>query len=137
MSARTAAAAEAAAAVEAVAAAEAAAAVESATAAGGRRESRRRCAWRGSGFIARAAERAWRQRGRHGRGRRGDPRAARGLLNSRRVAQQRGSKRGSPGREISTDQAFEITPAQLCAYFKCNYYIKLIAGVHLYGIIPA
>jgi len=64
-----AAAAEAAAAVEAAAAAEAAAAVESAAAAGGRRESRRRCAWRGSGFGARAAERAWRRRGRHGRGR--------------------------------------------------------------------
>jgi hypothetical protein len=71
-----AAAAEAAAAVEAVAAAEAAAAVESAAAAGGRRESRRRCAWRGSGFGARAAKRAWRRRERHCRGRRGDPRVA-------------------------------------------------------------
>jgi hypothetical protein len=29
--------------------------------------------------------------------------------NSRRVAQQRGSKRGSPSREIDTDQIFEIT----------------------------
>jgi membrane protein involved in colicin uptake len=29
--------------------------------------------------------------------------------NSRRVAQQRGSKRGSPGREIDTDQSIEIT----------------------------
>jgi hypothetical protein len=47
-----AAAAEAAAAVEAVAAAEAVAAVESAAAAGGRRESRRRCAWRASGLGA-------------------------------------------------------------------------------------
>jgi hypothetical protein len=64
-----AAAAEAAAAVEAVAAAEAAAAVESAAAAGGRRKSRCRCAWRGSGFSARAAERALRRRGRHDRGR--------------------------------------------------------------------
>jgi hypothetical protein len=115
--AEAAAAAESAAAVEAVAAAEAAAAVEAATAAGGRRESRRRCAWRGSGFIARAAERAWRRRGRHGRGRRGDPRAARGIENSRRVAQQRGSIRGSPGQEINTDQAYEITPAQQCASF--------------------
>ena len=51
--------------------------------------------------------------------------------------QQLGSKCGSPGRETNTDQAFEITPAQQCDYFECNYYIKLIAGVHLYGIIPA
>ena len=63
------------------------------------------------GVIGRRAERAWRRRGRHGRGRRGDPRAARGIENSRRVAQQRGRKRGSPGRETNTDQAFEITPA--------------------------
>jgi hypothetical protein len=62
-----AAAAEAAAAVEAVAAAEAAAAVESAVAAGGRRESRRRSAWRESGFGARAAERAWRRHVRQSR----------------------------------------------------------------------
>ena len=44
---------------------------------GRRRESRRRCAWRAGGFGARAAERAWRRRGRNGRGRRGDSRAAR------------------------------------------------------------
>ena len=59
------------------AAAKAAAAVEAAATAEGRRESRRRCAWRASGLGARAAERAWRRRGRHGRGRRGGPRAAR------------------------------------------------------------
>ena len=64
------------------------------------------------------AERAWRRRGRHGRGRRGDPRAARGIENSRRVAQQRGSKRGSPGREINTDQAaYEITAFILSSEF--------------------
>jgi hypothetical protein len=34
---------------------------------------------------------------------------ARGIESSRRVAQQRGSKRGIPGREIDTDQSFEIT----------------------------
>jgi hypothetical protein len=34
---------------------------------------------------------------------------ARGIKNSMRVAQQRGSKRGSSGREINTDQSFEIT----------------------------
>ena len=44
---------------------------------GRRRESRRRCAWRAGGLGARAAERAWRRRGRNGRGRRGDSRAAR------------------------------------------------------------
>jgi hypothetical protein len=32
-----------------------------------------------------------------------------GIGNSRRVAQQRESKRGSPGREIDTDQNFNIT----------------------------
>jgi hypothetical protein len=55
----------------------AAAAAEAAAAAGGGSESHRRCAWRARGLDARAAERAWRPRGRHGRGRRGDPRAAR------------------------------------------------------------
>jgi hypothetical protein len=111
-----------AAAADAAAAVEAAVAVEAAAAAagGGRRESRRRYAWRASGLGARAAERARLRRGRHGRGRRGDPRAARvkcgarGIENSRRIAQQRGSKRGSPGREIVTDQNF-------------------IIGVHLHG----
>jgi len=34
----------------------------------------------------------------------------RGIENSKRVAQQRGSKRGTPGREINTDQVFKITP---------------------------
>jgi hypothetical protein len=55
-------------------------------------------------------------RGRRGRGRRGDHRAARvlnggprGIKNSRRVAQQRGSKRGSPGRETETDKKFKTT----------------------------
>jgi hypothetical protein len=33
----------------------------------------------------------------------------RGIENSRRVAQQRGSKRSSPGRDIDTDQCFKIT----------------------------
>jgi hypothetical protein len=61
--------AEAAAAVEAAAATEATAATEAAAAAGGRCESRRRCAWRASGLGGLAAERAWRRRGRHGRGR--------------------------------------------------------------------
>jgi hypothetical protein len=32
--------------------------------------------------------------------------------NSRRVAQQRGSKRGSPGREINTDQIVEFIEVQ-------------------------
>jgi hypothetical protein len=59
-----AAAAEAAAAVEAAAAAKAAADAGAAAKAAG-------------GLGARAAKRAWRRRGRHGRGRRGDPRAAR------------------------------------------------------------
>jgi hypothetical protein len=66
-----------AAAAEAAAAVKASAAAETAAAAGGRRKSRRRCAWRASGLGARAAEKAWRQRGRHGRGRQGNPRAAR------------------------------------------------------------
>jgi pyruvate/2-oxoglutarate dehydrogenase complex dihydrolipoamide acyltransferase (E2) component len=59
------------------AAAVATAAVEAAAAAGGRRQSRRRGVWRASGLGARAAEGAWRRRGRHSRGRRGDPQAAR------------------------------------------------------------
>ena len=59
-----AAAAEAAAAVEAAAAAKAAADAGAAAKAAG-------------GLGARAAKRAWRRCGRHGRGRRGDPRAAR------------------------------------------------------------
>jgi hypothetical protein len=59
-----------------VAAAETAAA-KAAAAVGGRRQSRRRGVWRASGLGARAAEGAWRRRGRHSRGRRGDPQAAR------------------------------------------------------------
>jgi hypothetical protein len=54
---------------EAAAAVEAAATAEAAAAAGGRCESRRRCAWRASGLGGLALERAWRRRGRHGRGR--------------------------------------------------------------------
>ena len=34
----------------------------------------------------------------------------RGIENPRRAAQQQGSKRGSPGREINTHQVFKITP---------------------------
>jgi hypothetical protein len=54
--------------------AEAAAAVEAVAAGscrrrGGRCESHRRCAWRASGLGGLAAEKAWRRRGRHGRGR--------------------------------------------------------------------
>jgi hypothetical protein len=48
----------------------------------------------------------------------------RGIENSTQIAQQRGSKRGSPGREIDTDQGFEATLVQLCANFKCYYHIK-------------
>jgi hypothetical protein len=106
-----------AAAAKAAAAVNAAVAAETAAAAGGgRRESRRRCAWCASGLGARAAGRAWRRRGRRGRGRERESRAARvlcwgprGIEISRRVAQQRGSKRGSPGREIDTDQILKIT----------------------------
>jgi len=54
------------AAAEAAATVEAAAAAKAAAAAGSR-ESRRRCAWRAGGLAARASERAWRRRGRHGR----------------------------------------------------------------------
>jgi RecA/RadA recombinase len=39
-------------------------------------------------------------------------RGPRGIENSRRVDQQRGSKRGSPDREINTDQVLKITPVQ-------------------------
>jgi hypothetical protein len=65
-----------AAAVEAAAAMETAAAAEAAAAAGSAAKSRRRYAWRASGLGARAAERAWWRRKRHGRGRLGAPRRA-------------------------------------------------------------
>jgi hypothetical protein len=105
-----AAAAEAAAAVEAAAAAEAAAAVESAAAAGGTAKA----AADVPGTEAALAPELPKEPGGGADGMAEDaeeiPR--RPIENPRRVAQQRGRKRGSPGREINTNQVLKITPVQ-------------------------
>jgi hypothetical protein len=128
-----------AAAAEAAVAVEAAAAAEATAAAGGRRESRRRCAWRASGLGALAAERAWRRRGRHGRGRQGHSRVARvlcggpsGIKNSRRVAQQQGAN--------TAVQAERSTPIKVLRSLEYNnalilnaiITVNFIIGVHLH-----
>ena len=61
------------------------------------------------------------------------PRRQRGIENSRWDAQQRGSKGGSPGREIDSNQFIRIT--QVCNMLILNNIAasNFIIGVHLHG----